>query len=50
MLRSIYNGEMKTVHVIRVKLKPEVCTDYCNAMGGADFSDQYFVTNSTTRE
>jgi hypothetical protein len=34
----------------RVKQKLEVCIDYNNSMGGANLSDQYFTTHSTTRK
>jgi hypothetical protein len=45
MLSSIYDDGIKTVHHKKygLKQKPKVCTDYNDAMGGVDLSDQYLV-------
>jgi hypothetical protein len=51
MLSSTHNEEMQTVSDKKggEKRKPKVCTDYSDAMGSVDLSDQYIVMYSTTR-
>lgn len=52
MLSSIHDARMKPVKDTKggMKMKPEVCIYYSDAMGGADLSDQYMISYSVARK